>query len=144
MAELVRERHQRETAQAGLHIFLRGILGAVAKRRAHLGFENLEALRDRNFEAGHSEVLGELEGVFDAVARREGRGHGHASDLVGAKSLDGEAGDNGAVDPAAQAQHGGAEAALRGIVADSQNECLTKRFNVRDRRGGFEVVHHGD
>jgi hypothetical protein len=67
MAEFVREGHEDEAAQAGLHIFLGGIFGEACEGRGHLGFEGFESGGDGNFEAMDVKIFRKSECVLDAL-----------------------------------------------------------------------------
>jgi hypothetical protein len=78
---LIGEGHEKEAADAGLHILLGEILGFIAEDREHGGFHGIKHPADRDFLAADAEIFSESKRVIHTASGGKRARHGEAMDI---------------------------------------------------------------
>ena len=86
-----------------------------------------QAVDGDEFEAD-AEIFGEMPAVVDGALRGIGAGHADAENVFRAEGFDGDGGDEGGVDAAAEGDEGLGEAALADVVARAEDEGAKDRL----------------
>ena len=97
-AELVRERHHQDTANAGLDILFGHVGGPAGEEGAKGGLGGNHGVGDGDRLETDAEVFREEASVVARVLRGDRGGQGDAEDVFGAEGVGGEHGDDGGVD----------------------------------------------
>ena len=145
-AELVGQRHQRDAAEAALHILL-GEVGCptLERRREHLVVGHEPGL-DRDRAEVDAQPIGQILCIrtrpFAGVPRR----HRHAVHLIGPERVDRDAGDERGIDAAGESDDDVGETVLADVVPRTDHERLVQ-LGIRGglRRDPFRrrfVVRH--
>ncbi len=143
-AELVGMGHDEGGPDPGLHVLLRrsGLSpGEQRLQSLRVGQPQLLDGQHHGLDAEPPRHLGR--GARAAVAG-EASGHDQAGDVLRPQRAGGQRGHHGAVQPAAQAEHGLAEPALPGEVGQPEHQGFLEHLQVRrrlvaDRRGGVRI-----
>ncbi len=122
--ELVGQRHECHTPQAGLQIFLGHVRRVSGENRRELFFHRLESAADRHGAAFDAELPGQPDRIVDAALGREGSGHGHAKHIVLAQGRDGQGGGDRRINAAAQADDDLFETAFAEVVAEPEDKGI--------------------
>ena len=93
-----------------------------AKSGSRVGWYCVEDVADGDEFEADAEIRGEGAGVVDGAGGGELAGHADAEDVLRAEGVDGDGGDEGGVDAAAEADERVLEAALADVVAGAEDE----------------------
>ena len=90
----------------------------------------VEEVADADEFEADAEVGGELAAVVDGAGGGIGAGHADGEDVLCAEGVDGDGGDEGGVDAAAEGDERLAEAAFADVVAGAEDQGAIGGFGV--------------
>ena len=125
-AEFIRERHQQIAADAGLEIFFGGVFGAFGEDIGEGFAIAVKYGADRQDDKPDAEIGGELARVANAAFGGIRAGHGDAGDVFAAEGGDGNAGDDGGIDSAAEPHERFLESAFMHVVTGAGDQRLER------------------
>ncbi len=138
VARLVLKGHEEHRADAGLDVLLREIELDAPDDGIHR-FEDLGVdIRNGDHVVGDAEPPGQHAGILDRRLGRKGRGHQERPHVLAAERLDGDAGHDGRVDAAREADAGLAVAVLEEEIAQTAAGRLVDHVGTRDLFRDFE------
>ena len=142
VAELVRQRHQRHRAQAGLDVLFRDVRLLALEGWGEHPAECLDAGMDVDHVILAAQRFGAGFRVFQTVRARIFRRHHHAPDLVRPQRVGGNRRGDRRVDAARHAEHHTRKLVLAYIVPEAlHRRAVFRRPAIQVRRAAFPEAH---